>query len=340
MGKIDFIIPWVDGSDPKWLELKRAYETNGLSDSTAADAVSNCRYRDNGLLKYWFRGIEKFAPWFNKVHFITFGQYPEWLVLDNPKLNVVNHSDYIPPEYLPTFNVNTIELNLHRIKSLSEEFVYFNDDIFLIKEIEPEYFFKDGCPVLESTLRYTNQIGYNNWSRLIFNDYCIVNKSFDISHSIWENRYKWFNIKELGYKPARKNFLCYFANRTLPVGLYGHIALPHLKSTIKEVWDNHPDVMHTSSLHKFRSDDQVNQWLFCAWNQAKGVFQPTRVYKKGIKFDIEQNTIARIVKIIQKQEYPQICLNESELFPSPEQYMEDIVSAFERILPEKSSFER
>ena len=51
-----------------------------------------------------------------------------------------------PEEYLPTFNSHTIEMNLHRIKGLSEQFVYFNDDMFINKPMKPRDFFVHGKP--------------------------------------------------------------------------------------------------------------------------------------------------------------------------------------------------
>jgi hypothetical protein len=59
--------------------------------------------------------VEKYAPWVNRVFFITCGQCPPWLNRNHPKLRLVDHKDFIPLEYLPTFNSMTIELNLHRI---------------------------------------------------------------------------------------------------------------------------------------------------------------------------------------------------------------------------------
>ena len=53
---------------------------------------------------------------------------------------------YLAEKYLPTFSSHPIELNMHRIKGLSEHFVYFNDDIFLNGSIEKEFFFKNGKP--------------------------------------------------------------------------------------------------------------------------------------------------------------------------------------------------
>jgi hypothetical protein len=55
----------------------------------------------------------------------------------------VKHEDYIPKEYLPTFNANTIELNFHRIKELSEHFVYFNDDTFITNYMNESDFFEN-----------------------------------------------------------------------------------------------------------------------------------------------------------------------------------------------------
>ncbi len=51
--KIDIVIAWVDGSDPKWQEER----ANTFQDIE----FSNRQFRDWGLLKYWFRGIEENA---------------------------------------------------------------------------------------------------------------------------------------------------------------------------------------------------------------------------------------------------------------------------------------
>ena len=69
---------------------------------------------------------------------------PSWLNVANEKIVVVKHEDFIPKEYLPTFNSHTIELNLHRIKGLSEYFIYFNDDTFILDKLQEKDFFKNG----------------------------------------------------------------------------------------------------------------------------------------------------------------------------------------------------
>ena len=85
--KIDFVITWVDGSDPVWRKEKNKYM--GIDETEAGET----RYRDMGLLKYWFRAVEAYAPWVDQIHFVTWGHLPEWLNTECPKLHIVNHRD-------------------------------------------------------------------------------------------------------------------------------------------------------------------------------------------------------------------------------------------------------
>ena len=130
---IDFVITWVNMDDPEWKKEFNKYRHN--KDNTK-NGVSEARFRDYGFLKYWFRGVEKFAPWVRKIHFVTFnGQIPEWLDVNNPRIHVVSHHDFIPSQFLPTFNSVVIERYLHKIPGLSEHFVYFNDDFYIINHV-------------------------------------------------------------------------------------------------------------------------------------------------------------------------------------------------------------
>ena len=134
--KIDFVIPWVDGNDPEWKKEKALYQTELIDDSNSVN-----RFRDWGLLPYWFRSVEKFTPWVNKIYFITWGHLPQFLNSEHPKLRIVDHRDFIPEEYLPTFSSHAIEVNIHRIRELEECFVYFNDDTFILRPLPETSFF-------------------------------------------------------------------------------------------------------------------------------------------------------------------------------------------------------
>ncbi len=88
------------------------------------------RYRDNNELKYCIRSIEKYLPNLNKIHIIL-GQNckpPDWLNLNNKKLNVIKESELYNPIQL---NSETKKLYYHKIKNLTEYFITFDDDFYL-----------------------------------------------------------------------------------------------------------------------------------------------------------------------------------------------------------------
>ena len=326
MYSIDFVIPWVDGSDPAWIETRNRYLEN-------KEDGSPVRFRDWDNLQYWFRGVEKFAPWVNKIYFITWGHLPKWLNTNNPKLKVVKHEDYIPKEWLPTFSSHPIELNLHRIEGLSEYFVYFNDDMFIINEMKETDFFKNGLPC-DSGIWNVHHSCRDKTSTITDNDMAVINDYFSKKEAIKRHFGKYFNFK-YGRDNIRSGVLLAWPYWT--GFLECHFPNSFLKSTLEEVWSKEPKLLSETSSHKFRNNMDVNQWLFRYWQLASGRFMP-RSKKIAKYFPITEDNTA-IVDAITKQKYKMICINDvAEL--NDFEYQRDIIKqAFDKILPEKSSFE-
>ena len=69
---IDIVVLWVDGSDPEWQKEKAKYSGKKLDDTNSVN-----RFRDWGLMPYWFRAVEKYVPWVRTIHFVTCGHVPE-----------------------------------------------------------------------------------------------------------------------------------------------------------------------------------------------------------------------------------------------------------------------
>lgn len=341
MDGIDFVLPWVDGSDKAWLEQKRKYENSGERMAGGdLDANADCRYRNDGLLKYWFRAIERFAPWFDHIFFVTCGQKPDWLDESNPKLKLVNHTDYIPAAHLPTFHSNTIELNLFRIPELSERFVLFNDDVFILRPIPPEFFFHKGLPVISCDLGIPRWLGCSNTSRIALNNSGVLKISMNMERLIWKNIWKFIDIRALGFARAAKNLASFAVNRTLLLGTFGHLAQPHLKSTLEEIWRVQPGVMERTSGSRFRTDDCVNHWLVSGWDMISGRFVPANEKRKGKFITLDEESISQACETIRRQSHPQLCLNDKGCNTNPEHCFREIAKAFEELLPEKCSFEK
>lgn len=326
--KIDIVVPWVDGSDPNWLAEKEQYTPGSNTDARVN------RYREWGLLRYWFRGVEKFAPWVNQVHFITWGHLPEWLNADNAKLHVVNHGDYIPSKYLPVFSANPIELNMHRIEGLAEHFIYFNDDMYLIDEVKPEHFFRNGLPVdtaTEVALRFFP----GGIDHIIGNDMLVLNRNFSKDEVIKQNKKKWFSFK--APKATLKN-LYMLPMKGFSAFANPHIPYPYLKSTLEEVWQKEPEILDETSSHRFRSNEDVNQWLFRYWQFAKGTFVQAK-QPEGQFFSIGKDN-NEIWSAIKNQSYKMICLSDDKVDIDFEKEKAILMELFEELLPEKSTFEK
>lgn len=330
---IDFVILWVDGSDKKWLEEKNKYSDKKIDVSNSIN-----RYRDMGLLKYWFRSIERFAPWVNKVHFVTWGHVPEWLNTNCSKLNIVKHEDFIPKKFLPLFNSCAIEVNLHRIKGLSERFVYFNDDMFLLKPVNKEYFFKDGlpCDLWRDNIPYCDKDTDPLFEHQLLNDKMLICRNFNKRDVMNKNFSKCINLK---YGKRNIRFLMLYKWPYMAGFDNFHVSAPFLKSTFKEVWDKEKEVLEKTTYSKFRRMTDVNQYVFQLWQIYSGNFVP-KSYKKTGKFFNLSNDNKDLFDCIDNQLIEEICINDSDLSIDYEKAVKELKKHFKKILPDKSIFEK
>ena len=301
--KIDFVVTWVDGSDPLWQEKKSKYDGSVNTSKKSMNSVK--AYREWGTFKYWFRGVEKFAPWVNKVYLVTDQQKPSWIDIDSDKLVLVDHTEIIRNDYLPVFSANPIESNIHRIPGLSEHFVFFNDDVYLTAPVEPTDFFSEGgLPKYNTALSPIVPQPYGT-AHFQVNDMEIVNSYFS-KDEILKNG-KFLSLKQ-GWKNIIKTLL--YRNTKFICGFWeNHLAHPLLKSTMELVWGKETAILEKTSASRFRNPSDTNVWLFNFW------------------------------KLLNSEKYKIMCINDSLNVKDEEQVMTDFIKAMEELFPEKSSFE-
>ena len=280
-------------------------------------------------------------PWFNKIFFVTCGHVPDFLNTNHPKLRIVKHEDYIPVEYLPTFNACTIEMNYHRINELSENFILFNDDMFPLQPIDESYYFQNNqvCDEAVETPVMPVYVHKNDTNRrwgchMELNDVAFINRHFKKREVQARNYDKWF-CDEYGEFVLRNKSLmfcddfCGFHNP--------HLQSSMKKSTLQHLWDLEPDTMDRASKNKFRGTGDVNQWLVRYWQICEGNFMPRITLGKSLQVSID--SAKNIADGIRKKKWQSISINE---YCTPEEFIKIkkiINSAFEEIFPKKSSFE-
>lgn len=330
---IDFVVLWVDGNDPAWQEEKAKYSPKKVDDSNNQN-----RYRDWGLMPYWFRAIEAYTPWVRKIHFVTWGHVPAFLNTNHPKLHIVRHDEFIPKQYLPTFSSHTIEMNIHRIEGLAEHFVYFNDDMFITKNLPESYFFQNGVPCsyyTEIPLAFCGEVEV--WQNASVNNLCIINNHFRKNDSIKKNFFRYVNYR-YALKDNIRSMLFWLAYPGLFTGFKNfHSPAAYKKATFRTVWDLEPAILDETCSHRFRNIKDVNQWLALWWQLASGDFIPNKM--KCSVFLPKTENYETTCKAITEKTYDMICINDAAS-DDYEFVAAKIIEAFEEALPKKSSFEK
>ena len=239
MEKIDAVITWVDGSEPNY-KLK-------LEENLKNKKIINRQYLQANEIHFCVASIIKFAPFIRKIFIVTDNQKPNLTEVGHlVSLNKVEIIDYKEifrdnMESLPTFNIRSIDALLFKIKNLSNKFIYFNDDMFLIKETSKEEWFKDNKAVLTGSWTKT----YNN--KLIKTISQRIKNLLNIRPSFNAAQSKAANIAGFHNK--------YFKSY--------HCGRPQIKSVIKDFYDKNPQILTNQIRHKFRDGRQYMPYSLC-----------------------------------------------------------------------------
>ena len=293
---MDVVITYVNGNDPVWKQDYEKY-TNV--------PVMQKRFRDWGTLKYLLRGIENRMPFVRNVYLVVShpSQVPEWV--DRKNLKIVLHRDIIPEEFLPTFNCNPIEMHLHRIPGLDEEYIYFNDDMFPVGDCKPEDFFRNGRPVIGY---YRHFIAGNMYKKICRNSDRLARKA-------------------LGLKPS------FFFTRPQ------HLCSPMLKSQCEELYSMVEEQVRRTSASRTRTENDLNQYLFLDYMNYKGMVIREKISNKH--FSVSVASPESLEAFLRKPDRNLVCINDVHLSESRYEALHDaILNAFESVFPIKSKYEK
>lgn len=267
---VDYVLPYCDTTEASWRTEYEKFKKENDWDKQE----NQKRFETNDILfKYIFKGIEKFAPWINKIFLLvnSESQVPAWI--DRNRITIVTHDKFIPKEYLPTFNSCTIEMFLHRIPGLSEHFIYGNDDMYLLNNVEKSDFFTlDGNP--KNTMLFFRR------KELIRYHKMLARQTKDITN-------------DLGIEYHNNTYYAPF-----------HVQNAMLKSFNAWLYERFRDKIE-GSITKFRNEKNFCQYLFVIYYylMTNGKYSSSA---SKIAFDI-QNEFRSIILALSKKEWPKLC---------------------------------
>lgn len=280
--EIDFVVTWVNGSDPRHQAKLAKYKDDFETDFRASDSLDDIRWQQDDEIRLLLKSVDLFAPWVRKVWIVTDAQVPQFDVSDAlaAKIHIIDHTEIFAgfAAYLPTFNSISIETMLWRIDGLAENFVYFNDDVFLTNPVRPsDFFHRDGI-VLRGEMT-----GAHNADLL-----------YDV--------HRMNALERLGLQTG-------FAN--------AHVALTAQKSLFAQVFDDNPDMVPANIAHRFRHETQFSPFALAS-NLAVMQGRACRKHYKDFKMFsarvAQTGTVAdfdRLLSKINRAHIAMACMNDA-----------------------------
>ena len=304
MRSIDYVITYVDDSDPNWV---MAY-LDFCQDNGYPIKVGSSRFRNPRTLRYHLRAIEEYFQFIRNVYLVVSddSQVPRWINRDNVK--IVYHKDIIPKKFLPTFNSNTIELFLHNIKGLSNDFIYANDDTY------PNYYLDKNCFFDKDNGNIRIKINYLNLDK--------ANKTFSSMLR---------NTQNLVFKDTHKEPLKDKVMKS------DHSIKPLKKGILDYFWNKHKKELE-ESITPFRNKKNITIELCNFYYYLIGVYSEKFINCKYIEYDI--NNLDDIINSINSNQIQVLCINDVSKFKGNyEEFNKKLIETFEKKFPKYSRFE-
>jgi len=168
---MDIVFTTVITTDKKWINKFKKYIKN----------YNPVRYNFNGEILVSLLYLQHNASWVRNIFIVTDNQTfnLDFLSKDfRNKIQFIFHTKIIPEEFLPTFNSTIIETFLWKIPGLSEDFLYLNDDFFILKPICKENFKNITYAKVDNDRYYTEVNNSEPWKYIDLNARNIFKKYY------------------------------------------------------------------------------------------------------------------------------------------------------------------
>jgi hypothetical protein len=247
---IDAVITWVDGSDPALLKKMETF-FGGVHRNKIPGAHPT-RFTNTNEIRYCVLSILRFASFIRNIYIVTDNQSPDLYedirVLFPEKehsVKIVDHAEIFRgfEEALPTFNSRSIESMIWRIEGLADNFVYFNDDICLVRKTEPQDYFINNRPVLRGKwLLAPLPWLFWNAARIIFNRFFLKDHEYQPRASYHTGQ--WLSASLLGFNSR------YF--------FFSHTPFAISRRRVGTFLQENPKLLEKNITHRFKHYSQFN----------------------------------------------------------------------------------
>lgn len=274
--KIDIVFTYVDGNDEKWLKQKNKDHNNYYKSKKYTNKYNN-KYNSNiDEIKYSIKSIEKyFKDYYNNIYFVTNnGKLPKCIKKKKNYYSILD-SDLTGHR---TYNSCSIEPYLHKIKGLSEYYLYFNDDMLLNKNTKLSDFINESGKLI--------WYEESNFFIKTANYFPIITKLYDFGDAgCNDSRIKLYKLLKLNNNPN-------------PIAHCPRIFKKSLVYDFHKVFDKQ---LNEQKKRLFRSKNDFPFCdAFCFYYLNKNKIIYSNKYKTNILVQFDSNTISKLYNYIDK----------------------------------------
>ena len=310
----DLVVTYLDDTK-EWREEFNYYKEKEIKEHKQSEsnlqAFGEERIRSWNTFKYLLRGIDKNCKWIRNVYVIMQDerQLPIWLNTDTVK--VVYHKDYIKEELLPTYNTCEITMYISNIKGLSDRYLLLADDYYFLNEIPIEMYF-----IKNLTVQQDNQL-----PPILYNEKYLTGTDGTL-YKILNNNFI-FEKPLMGKKTKKYNIL--------------HLPEARDKRIEQIILKNYEEEIDRCFKHsKFRSQYNLTSQIFvdilkanelCIFDRKYDTYKAYCTLKSDVDFSLYED-----MKVV--------CFNDTEQLDDFKKTKEKLITFLEKMLPDKSKYER
>lgn len=308
--KVDIVVPWVNGSDDIWRDKYNYYLKK---ESDGEKFVGSEGFRSSiELLDIWLLGIKKYAHWVNNIFILV--DRNNWRQTDkeyDENVVFVYHDEFIPNDMLPTFNSNVIECFVGNIPEISEHFILFNDDCYIVNDTSVDDFFsKSGLPV-DSDAIYP-VMTTDSYGHILLNNIIHINNRYDFKKyrngyfkRHWKRAYSPRVMRSLLINELFSNFIGWQDE---------HLPVAYRKTDFENTFKKYKEAREGILKHKFRSIEDVSHLLARYYRLVENKYEFRPINSLGTFIEIEPSDEQLVLKdLLEKAKYKIICVNDRKM---------------------------
>ena len=267
-----FLITYVDDTDEYWRKEYNKYFNLAYKE--------NIYFKQNNLINIILESVKKYLGWIDDIIIIVSSKSQIKNIDNYNEYIIIEHKDFIPEKFLPTFNSNTIESFFGNLNLNLENIIYSNDDILFLKKTDKYLFFNEkGQALIDFKKVNIHNKKLNNFLKICLNSYI------------------------LGFSNRIDNNKILVQNHGAPV--------PLIFNEMKKFFQANKNLIYKTCT-PLRNNININQYVYGLNLLKNNKTLNSNVLSKAY-VNLNDNNIDNVINILINKSYNIICLNETQV---------------------------